>query len=38
MLGIRYLREQPDLAKSRLASHKAEYSQTIDAILADVAP
>lgn len=34
MLDIRYLREQPDLAKSRLASRNADYSQTIDAILA----
>ena len=34
MLDIRTLREQPDLAKSRLASRNADYSQTIDAILA----
>jgi seryl-tRNA synthetase len=34
MLDIRYLREQPDLAKSRLASRNADYSGTIDAILA----
>lgn len=34
MLDIRYLREQPDLAKSRLASRNADYSQTIDTILA----
>ena len=33
MLDIRTLREQPDLAKSRLASRNADYSQTIDAIL-----
>ncbi|MFM8765235.1 MAG: serine--tRNA ligase, partial [Spartobacteria bacterium] len=34
MLDIRTLREQPDLAKSRLASRNADYSQTIDTILA----
>lgn len=34
MLDIRFLREQPDLAKSRLATRADGHSETIDAILA----
>ncbi|NDG72361.1 MAG: serine--tRNA ligase, partial [Proteobacteria bacterium] len=34
MLDIRYLRENPELAKSRLATRCADYSDTIDSILA----